>query len=89
MVATVTEPLPAHVDALNIHVPAAGQAPHIVEPIARWSAISLGVLVMSRLVEWMELSDDQRTVKLCGHHFRVHAWHDGSGALIVRHTCCP
>jgi hypothetical protein len=83
----MAEALPAQVDALNI-VALEGAVPFIDAPIPRWSAIALGVLQVARLVEWLAVDDEAGALTLCGHDFRVVAWHDGAHALIVKHACC-
>lgn len=82
-----TEPLPPRVDALNI-VALAGAVPFLDAPVPRWTALTLGILLSSRLVEWLDVDDEAGVVRICEHDFRVVAWHDGAHALIVKHACC-
>lgn len=81
-----TEPLPAHLDPLTIHAPI-GEVPHIQAPIPRWTAVVLSAFLAVEIREWLEMGDGG-LFTLCGHQWKVHAWHDGAGALIVKHACC-
>ena len=68
---------------------APGGEPVLVEPVPEFAYVSLPVLAMARIQEWLLWDDDLAAFTMCGYRFRVLSWADTEKALLLSCTRLP